>query len=361
MAVKKYPDKKNVKIYKPTSASNKRNGNFDRPLDEEVPEYLARSTDKIIKPENDNNTMIVMGRDRFYLEKKKKIIDGSLIEGLREDDHKDPTRKTLVSGYSNHQGAGAIDIVVGRGAPYAFKSDAKIGPLYTTVDESGSPDVSGTSLESAPQVGQQTSKHPGLMMDAARIYISQMADIDRYFGIDNSQPTLKGEDNPSSAIILKADRLRMHSRRDIKIVAGGDGVFRRDSNGYFMKEAPKIHLMVGNGRLGGQQPVPLGHNLLKCIKRIYSCQQNILEVINNLMSSQMALNIVVSNSIRVSPAGPTVCDPVSQAMSVVKSFSDMNDMFNIYFEKFWNIPTDEFGYLNQGNAEFILSRNITIN
>ena len=94
---------------------------------------------------------------------------------------------------------------------------------------------------------------------------------------------------------------------------------------------------------------------------MHECQQNILEVVNNLMTSQLALNTVVSNSIRVSPAGPTATDPVSQAMVTLKNFSDVNDMFNIYFEKFWNIPTDEFSYLNASNADFILSRNVTVN
>ena len=86
-----------------------------------------------------------------------------------------------------------------------------------------------------------------------------------------------------------------------------------------------------------------------------------MEVVNNLMTSQMATNIVLSNSIRVSPAGPTTTCPVSQAMNVLKNFADVNDMFNIYFEKFWNIPTDEFSFLNKGNSDYILSRNITIN
>ena len=151
----------------------------------------------------------------------------------------------------------------------------------------------------------------------------------------------------------------MHSRRDIKIIAGGDG--DRDSNGYLINESPKNTPYSRNGKLGNQQPVALGKNLLKCLQRMHECQQNILEVVNNLMTSQLALNTVVSNSIRVSPAGPTATEPVSQAMVTLKNFSDVNDMFNIYFEKFWNIPTDEFSYLNASNADFILSRNVTVN
>lgn len=360
MAIRKYPDKKKVKIFKPTKDVEKDDGKFDRYLDEEVPEFLARSSDLVIKPTMDNNSLIWMGRDRNPLQKKKRVVKGGVLEGYAEQDHVDPTQTTLQSGYSDHQGAGAIDMVVGRCAPYPFSSASKVGPLFTTISEEGKKEVESVFLKTGDNP-EDITKHPGLMMDASRIYISQMCDIDDYFNIENSQIALSGEGHPSSAIMIKSDRIRLHSRRDVKIVAGGDGTSRRDSNGYFIKESPKIHLISGNGNLGAQQPVPLGHNLVACLRRVYQCQQNILEVVNNLMTGQLALNTIVSNSIRVSPAGPTATCPVSQAMVTLKNFSDVNDMFNIYFEKFWNIPTDEFGYLNPANSEYILSRNITIN
>ena len=75
----------------------------------------------------------------------------------------------------------------------------------------------------------------------------------------------------------------------------------------------------------------------------------------------MALNIVVSNSIRVSPAGPSATDPVSQAMNIVSNFMDAKDIMNIYFEKFYNIPMDDIGFCTPGSSDYILSRNITIN
>ena len=178
--VKKYPDKKKIKIFRPTKRVELDNGQFDKFLDEEVPEFLARSSDLIIKPKLDNNTLIWMGRDRNFHEKKKRIVDGSVMEGYSEQDHKDPSKKTLKSGYSDHQGAGAIDMVVGRCAPYPFESSSKIGPLFLTIDEGGKKEIETTSLTNS-QDGEDTSKHPGIMMDAARIYISQMCDVDDYF------------------------------------------------------------------------------------------------------------------------------------------------------------------------------------
>ena len=70
--------------------------------------------------------------------------------------------------------------------------------------------------------------HPGVLMDAARIYISQMCLIDDYFGIAKEISTSNNALNMStevprpttisSAIMIKADEVRMHSRKDIKIV-----------------------------------------------------------------------------------------------------------------------------------------------
>ncbi len=349
--------KKKYKLIKATADFDSMNGKGDKSLKEDIPEYLARSSDLVITPNHDNNTMIVMGRDRYSLEKETYFDEkGRKKKRTKEQFTRDPTTTSLVSGYSDHQGAGAIDIVVGRGAPYpTSKPGAPMVPLFQTVRDS-----KGTGKGITLADGE--SKHPGIFMDAARIYISQMADIDKYFDIGHpvSHPI---DRSPSSAIMSKADRIRLHARRDIKIVAGGDGAVNMDSNGYTIRERPKIHLIVGNGEFGysRQQPIPLGYNLINCIERIYKCQQNILEVVNNLITSQMALNIVVANSIRVSPSGPTATDPVSQAMSVVKSFQDMNDLFNVYFSKFYNIPADELGYLNPSNRQYILSRNVTTN
>lgn len=355
-----YPDKKKNPILIETPSIGIHHGLGDQALEEETPEYLRRSSDFIIGDETGNNTQIVFGRDRWAQQLTTTSTSEGTKTGLREVNSPDPEEMTLVSGYSNHQGAGSIDIVVGRGAPYPHEGPP-LGPLYTTVPK----EASGFSSYPLNNVDDPSgeSDHPGTLMDAARIYISQMCDIDRYFDIDHAYV---GHDDPypSSAIMMKADRLRMHSRRDIKIIAGGDRNTPVDSNGYPFGARPKIHLIVGNGmdERDSQQAAVLGDNLVSCIKRIYQCQQNILEIVNNLAYGQMALNTVMAHSIRVlPPILASAPDPVSQAAGVIKALYDAKDFFNIFIEKFYNIPMDEFSYLNAASEEYILSRNITIN
>ena len=71
-------------------------------------------------------------------------------------------------------------------------------------------------------------EHDGTIMDAARIYISQMTDVDFHFDLPEVGK-IKYDSNPCSAITLKADRVRINSRRDIRIIAGNDSQI--DSNG----------------------------------------------------------------------------------------------------------------------------------
>ena len=362
---KKYKgiDKKNNKIINKTPPPGA-DGTLNFPLEEEVPEFAGRSSDHIITGKYNNNTMIVLGRDRWPQEEETYFDPESKSKKkrTREQLTQDPLSTTLVSGYSDHQGAGAIDIVVGRGAPFPTKSKNKpLAPIFTTItDKAG---------HIRPKLPNQES-HPKIAMDAARIYISQMSDIDKWFAIDDGRDKVtigpKVDTSPSSAIMIKADRCRIHSRRDIKIVAGGDRSpdgQNIDSNGYRIDEKPKIHLMVGNGAPGvaPQQPVPLGDNLVQCIERIYQVQESFVKILDNVLKAQAALNTAFAHSIRVGPYGPTAMDPVSEAMNVVHSYSNTVDLFNLYFLGTLNIQFDRVDFLTKAGTNSIRSRNITVN
>lgn len=320
-------------------------------LNEPVPLFNKRQGDKIYEGEINNNAKIIIGRDRDPFGK------GALKRKEQESIDKDAI--TEVSGYSDFMGAGAIDIVVGAGAPYPVDMSqlglpSNLPPLYTTVNY---PKVKSFKL------GDSNEDHPGVLMDAARIYITQMGDVDNYFDL-HKIPGLKVDKFPHSAIVLKADRVRMQSRRDIKIIAGAknEPSGGMDSNGYTIREEPRIHLIAGNGQLGEQQPLVLGNNLIECLRAMFDLMQDNLELINSLAISQTIVNTTVSNSIRVSPAGPTAPDPLSQIANVFKSMNDMKDLFSVYYTKFFNIPFgNENSFLDKSGEKYILSRYNTTN
>ena len=128
-------------------------------LPETSPMYrLASGYENIVHKDVANNTWIIAGKDRVH---------------------------RPVSGYSTDQNAGSIDICVG--------------------------------LTSTSGIGQKADK--SFKADAARIYLSQKADIDNYINCE------AGDDSMAmSAILVKADDVRVVARSDIKLITGHDSL-----------------------------------------------------------------------------------------------------------------------------------------
>ena len=329
------------------------NGLGNAPLSEPVPIYAKRAGDKIIQPdpslgtgEVNNNTIIVMGRDRHPFGPNSK-----------EDPNQDFT-DSEESGYSTYMGAGAIDIIVGRGAPYAIdkkiydKFPEKLLPHYTTRHD--------TDLKSNVTMSHG-HPHLGFVLDAARIYISQMCKVDEYFKIKKQYSGFMDDKNPCSAIMLKADRIRAHSRRDIYLVAGGDPDTRLDSNGYPINDSGKIHLVAKNGvGTRGQTYAVRGDKLSKMMEDIIQYIQDIHQLINSFLLEQKAINHMFANEIYIGPFGPSTCNPINQAANQIKQVQDMAKLILVNASKVYNVPTLATTYLNQYHQDCIFSKYVTI-
>ena len=82
------------------------NGQGPNPLYEPVPNFSSRPGDEIFQPAINNNTIIILGRDRDPFRETK--------EGVKEKHANNPIDIETVSGYSDFMGAGAIDMIVDR-------------------------------------------------------------------------------------------------------------------------------------------------------------------------------------------------------------------------------------------------------
>ncbi len=319
-------------------------GTMDRFLEEPVPRYMRRNGDELWFGKN--NTLIVLGRDRNPADASK----GGEVKSKSAD------TSNMVSGYSNHQGAGAIDIVVGRGSPYpVVKSKGKEtpqaqAPKYIDGEE---PSYAGSKL--------REGVHDGTCMDAARIYMSQMCDIDKYFDLPDVSK-LSYDVKPSSAIILKGDRLRMHSRRDVKIYAGGGlGV---DSNGFTIKESGAIHLISkgSDGSVRGQQPIPMGNNLVSCLRAIIQSQQDMVSAHHKSFWSQFNFNLQLMMHGHVGGAGPVAFNPAVMEAGMIKLADDLSTQMNTVGMQFLNNTfAVDATYLNPASSLYINSLNNTTN
>ena len=199
------------------------NGTGGNPIEEPVPYFNKTPIEKVI---SNKNGWLVLGGDR------------------------------LASPFSGYAGAGftqssAIDMVVGR----------KSGT------EDGVPDKDKI-------VDSDTFN------DAARIYITQKGNVDTYFGIaDGKYADDQSNTATKSAVVAKADHVRVFGREGVKIVTGKSknrgGQKERNSNGGDYDRNGTIELIAGNYTEKGLfsrreilQPVIKGDNLVELLNEL---------------------------------------------------------------------------------------------
>ena len=236
-------------------------------LQEPLPNFNQAECEHVI--EGENNTYIVLGRDR----------PGPKIVSLVSDEEEVELRESAVFGPYGPKGypkCGTIDIVAGRHSanPSPFK---KVG-----------------TGESAREV---TLKHePDFFRDAARIYISQKTDVDENFDIGNGlwrgkpyDPSCQGPSAPESvgksAIALKADAIRVIGRSGIKLVTGTDS---RNSLGHFVSFGG-IDLIAGNDD-EDMQAIIKGKNMLDCVEDLAKRLDQLSGLIAQFLEDQIKIN-----------------------------------------------------------------------
>jgi hypothetical protein len=191
----------------------------------------------------------------------------------------------LSTGYGapGAQGANAIDMVVGR----MSSADGGKGP------------------------GDGVVVEPSFGADAARIYISQMTDIDTNFGLAAGNI---GTINGHSGIGIKADGVRIIGREGVKIVTGNSSAFRgfgkdgeTNSVGGRLPPAPPIELIAGNNTddttatsiqgqeetIKGLQPVNKGMNTRDALKELGMIVEEVIGSLFNMALLQTTFNSVL--------------------------------------------------------------------
>jgi hypothetical protein len=331
-------------------------GTMGTELVEPIPEYYKRPGDKTIQGKN--NTIIVLGRDFSPLE------DQIFSKSIMKREHN--------SGYSKHMGAGAIDIVVGRMAPYPVESIGPMGPILATpnFNTSRPPELLGLKLTGG--------EHPGLAMDASRIYISQLTNVDENFDLQKElYSSLQPEEGglgwekqkvvPTSAIVLKSDKLRFHSRQDIKIITGGPKE-TYNSLGNRIKNNNGIHLIAENGinkdgTIERQQPIPLGDNLELALVEILGLISDLSGAVDAIAETQLKFNSIVASSFEFLPipSGVTAGNPFRQLAGIV---TNMNLLIRTRLGAFFgdvNTANLQTEFLENSGPNYINSKYNTVN
>jgi hypothetical protein len=218
-----------------------------------VPLYLQSEGEKVIYGQN-SNTSIVLGKDRY----------ASIMSGF---------------GANGATQCSAIDIVVGR--------------------------MSGLEIRELPKINGSTQTgflyvNSSFEHDAARLYLSEKADIDRYLGLfnstiqalartDNSLVTTREAYAKSSAVLL-SDHTRIVGRENVKLMTKYAGFNSRSGQA---AADSGIHIIAGSvidSEDYSLQSMVKGENLAEAMMKILDFIEDLGNHLNNFITEQRDFN-----------------------------------------------------------------------
>jgi hypothetical protein len=252
---------------------------------------------------------------------------------------------SLRSGYGASGGckAASIDLVVGRLAT-ARKGE---GPKQSK--------------------GKYAFVNPDFSADAARIYISQMTDIDHNFGIaQGNSPQSKAR----SGIGIKADAVRIIGRESIRIVTGGMQDVKHQAGGEptslgkkIQQPAPTIELIAGNNvedkvvwgglfnpkeRIRGLQGIALGGNTRDALRELSDTVNTCLGAVISVASIQQEICIILGVT------SPVLLSGVMALQTLKSMLKGTTSIYHLRAE----LITWQINYLTPAGYKCLWSRNV---
>lgn len=306
---------------------------------EKQPQYILAESETEYRGRN--NARIVLGRDREH---------------------------SIASGYGGrgHTMCGAIDLVVGLSG-FSWEEDFNGHRRLPNGEELyGEDQGKGVWINgyANKNFGSMNNDKPG---DAARIYISQRADIDNYFDICAGSVGMSGAE---SAVGIKADQVRIMARKGIKLVTGKNPP-GKNSYGGEIGMIYGIDLIAGNRdvdtgtQLPGQtapknllQPIPKGDNLEELLNELLERTERL----NYLVSSLLMHMVDVFRSILMPRYGANAGGPVTTTMdpASVLEITDAMTFLGRLAADFqmarYNMTAIKSDYLNIMGPRYINSR-----
>lgn len=257
-------------------------------------EITARATGVIRKSESSTDER----------NKTKGVLQTTLAEPvpLRDTEGKE----LIAQGKNNQWIVFGRDQITTKETGYGATSIPRAGAIEICVGPGGSRPVATDVLDPSPT------------FDAAKIYISQKANIDQHFKIaSDSKKVFESKD--ASAIGIKADAVRIIGRENIKIVTGTDF---KNSNGKRVRGNPSITLL-GNNDASDVQPMVKGDNLTAFLFELELEIQKISGAVVTFLQEQNKINRAVIKHIHMSPFNSLLA---SESPSLAPLQSSVNAM-----------------------------------
>jgi len=268
---------------------------------------------------------------------------------------KSPNEKVIQQGdayitFGTDKPSGGMSGYGAKGAMSAARIDLVVGRMSGAKPPNGS--LVGNSFQA----------------DAARIYISQLTDIDKNFGIDAGYI---GEVKERSGIGIKADAVRVIGRDGIKIVTGRmQSTGEKNSLGGKMLPAPAIELIAGNNteprRVPGSffsgetefyqplQGVAMGGNTVSALQELSSLISDLVSILKKRADADFIFNTAVNAAMQLPPPIQGAAIAVAFAAHTTNVLKTNYTLWQFFVDKaLWDVNyTQPFGY------RYIESRNV---
>jgi len=209
----------------------------------------------------------------------------------------------------------------------------------------------------------ETVVNPDFKLDAARIYISQKADVDTYFGLVEGDVGNTSFEAPRSTVAIKADTVRLIARENIKLVTRTDSF---NSQGGEMSNTLKkgygINLIAMNDDKGLQSMVK-GENLVECLEGIIQMITNLATIMTNKIQYDQKLFTALQMHTHMTPFFGSETAPDFKQVLLTGVETTISETLNCLVPAILDAPLDTVGvvsdYLSNGggakSTKFILS------
>ena len=204
--------------------------------------------------------------------------------------------------------------------------------------------------------------------DAARIYISELTDIDKNFGITEGK---SGEMKDRSGIGIKADGVRIIGREGVKIVTGRmGGTGEKNSLGGKILPAPTIELLAGNNSeprrvpasiISGEQEtydpvqgVAMGDNTVRALGELSNLMTNVISILRKKSNAIFIYNAAITIAIQLPMPLQGAAAAAAFTAYNVNVLKTNYSLWQFFIDKaLWDI-----NYLEPFGYRYIESRNV---
>ncbi|HHZ95762.1 MAG TPA: hypothetical protein EYN67_09445 [Flavobacteriales bacterium] len=193
---------------------------------------------------------------------------------------------------------------------------------------------------------EETVVNPDFKLDSARVYISQKADVDTYFGLVKGAVGNTSFEAPRSTVALKADTVRLIARENIKLVTRTDSFNSQGGElSNSLKKSYGINLIAMNDDEGLQSMVK-GENLVECLEGIIQMITNLATIVENKLQYDQDFFRAVQTHTHMTAFYGSESAPDFKRTMMAGVECAVNETLNCLVPQMLDAPLDTAGVIN---------------